>query len=77
VRDLEPGQKGISYLFENNRLYYYAYGKDELCPISETRFITSAEVKYFEFVKDDEGNVAEVIYSRGGTKIRLKKIKSN
>ncbi len=62
---------------ENNRLYYYAYGKDELCPISETRFITSAEVKYFEFVKDDEGNVTEVFYTRGGRKIRLKKIKSN
>lgn len=62
---------------EDNRLYYYAYGKDELCPISETRFITSAEVKYFEFVKDDEGNVSEVIYSRGGRKIRLMKIKSN
>ena len=61
---------------ENNRLYYYAYGKDELYPISETRFITSAEVKYFDFVKDDEGNVTEVIYSRGSTKVRSKKIKS-
>lgn len=61
---------------ENNRLYYYAYGKDELYPISETRFITSAEVKYFDFVKDDEGNIMEVIFSLGGTKVRSKKIKS-
>lgn len=61
---------------ENNRLYYYAYGKDELYPISETRFITSAEVKYFDFVIDDEGNVTEVIYSSGGRKVRSKKIKS-
>ena len=61
---------------ENNRLYYYAFGKDELHPISETRFITSAEVKYFDFVKDDEGNVTEVIFSLGSTKIRSKKMKS-
>jgi ankyrin repeat protein len=72
-----PGGAPQEIHLENNRLYYYAYGKDELCPISETRFITSAEVKYFEFVKDDEGNVVELIYSRGGTKVRLKKIKSN
>jgi ankyrin repeat protein len=62
---------------ENNRLYYYAYGKDELYPISETRFITSAEVKYFDFVKDDEGNITAVIYSQGGTKVRSKKIRDN
>ena len=61
---------------EDNRLYYYAFGKDELHPISETRFITSAEVKYFDFVKDDEGNVTEAIYSIGGTKVQSKKIKS-
>lgn len=60
---------------ENNRLYYYAYGKDELYPVSETRFITSAEVKYFDFVRDDEGNVTEVIYIQGNRKVRLKKIK--
>jgi hypothetical protein len=71
-----PGGSPQEIHLENNRLYYYAYGKDELCPISETRFITSAEVKYFEFIKDDDGNVAEVIYSRGRRKIRLKKIKS-
>jgi len=61
---------------ENNRLYYYAYGKDELQPISETRFMTSAEVQYFDFVKDDEGNVTEVIFSLEDTKIRSKKVKS-
>jgi len=71
-----PAGPQLEIHLENNRLYYYAYGKDELYPISETRFITSAEVKYFEFVKDDEGNVTEVIYSRGSTKVRSKKIKS-
>ena len=60
---------------ENNRLYYYAFGKDELLPISKTRFITSAEVKYFDFTKDDEENVTDVIFSRGNLKTRAKKIK--
>ena len=72
-----PAGSQLEIHLENNHLYYYAYGKDELCPISETRFITSAEVKYFEFVKDDEGNVTEIIYRRGSTEVRSKKIKSN
>ena len=71
-----PAGPQLEIHLENNRLYYYAFGKDELYPISETRFITSAEIKYFDFVKDDEGNVTEVIYSRGSTKVRSKKIKS-
>lgn len=62
---------------EDNRLYYYAYGKDELLPISETRFITSAEVKYFEFIRDQEGNITEVVAGLGNDKVRLKKIKSH
>ncbi|MDH4271096.1 MAG: ankyrin repeat domain-containing protein [Candidatus Aminicenantes bacterium] len=70
-----PAGPPLEIHLENDKLYYYAYGKDELCPISETRFITSAEVKYFEFVKDDEGNVSEVIYSSGSTKVRSKKIR--
>ena len=53
----------------------YAYGKDELLPISETRFITSAEVKYFEFIRNDEGNITEVLFSRGRIKTRAKKTK--
>ncbi|MBN2408680.1 MAG: hypothetical protein JXE07_02995 [Candidatus Aminicenantes bacterium] len=40
----EVGGPSQKIRLENNRLYYYAYGKDELCPISETRFITSAEL---------------------------------
>ena len=71
-----PAGPRLKIHLENNRLYYYAYGKDELCPISETRFITSAEVKYFDFVRDDKGNVMEVVYSSGGRKVRSKKIKS-
>jgi hypothetical protein len=71
-----PAGPQLEIHLENNKLYYYAYGKDELHPVSETRFITSAEVKYFDFVRDDEGNVTEVIYSRGSMKVRSKKIKS-
>ncbi len=72
-----PAGPQLEIHLENNRLYYYAYGKDELYPVSETRFITSAEVKYFDFVKDDEGNITEVIYSQGGTKVRSKKIRDS
>ncbi len=70
-----PAGPPLEIHLENKKLYYYAYGKDELCPISENRFITSAEVKYFEFVNDDEGNVSEVIYRSGSTTVRSKKVK--
>jgi ankyrin repeat protein len=74
---LYENQGGLDLDFrqEDNRLYYYAYGKDELLPIAKDRFITHAEVKYFEFVKDEEGAVTEVIYSLGSRDIRAKKIK--
>jgi hypothetical protein len=71
----EVGGPPVEIHLENNRLYYYAFGKDELYPISETRFITSAEVKYFEFIQDDEGNVTEFIYRNGPQKVRAKRIK--
>lgn len=70
-----PAGPPLEIHLENNRLYYYAFGKDELHPISETRFITNAEVKYFDFVKDDQGNITEVIFSLGRTEVRSKKIK--
>lgn len=70
-----PAGPPLDIHLEGNKLYYYAYGKDELHPISETRFITSAEVKYFEFAKDDKGNVNEIIFSQRGQKVRAKKIK--
>jgi ankyrin repeat protein len=69
-----PAGPQLEIHLENNRLYYYAYGKDELLPVSETRFITSAEVKYFDFVIDEEGNITGVIFSQGGKKVRLRKI---
>jgi ankyrin repeat protein len=72
-----PEGPQLEIRLENNRLYYYAYGKDELLPISETRFITSAEVKYFEFVKDQEGNITEVVASLGDVEVRLKKNKDS
>ena len=70
-----PAGPPLDIHLENNRLYYYAYGKDELHPISHTRFITSAEVKYFEFAKNAKGNVTEIIFTRGSQKIHAKKIK--
>ena len=70
-----PAGPRLEIHLENNRLFYYAFGKDELHPISETRFITSAEVKYFSFIKDPEGNITEVIYSEGNVQVRSKKIK--
>lgn len=72
VYTLPEGHR-LEITLENNRLYYYAFGKDELYPVSQTRFITSAEVKYFDFVSDDEGNVTEVIFSLGSRDFRLKK----
>ncbi len=60
---------------ENNHLYYYAYGKDELLPISKTYFIRHAELGYFTFIKDEEGDVKEVIFKIGNTESRAKKIK--
>jgi len=71
-----PAGPTIEIRLEDNKLFYYSYGKDELCPISETRFITSAEVTYLEFVKDDTGKVTEVIRGIGNARLRLKKVGS-
>ncbi len=60
---------------ESNHLYYYAFGKDELLPISQLRFITSAEVKFFTFVKNPNSEVTEILYEIGDMEIRAKKIK--
>lgn len=60
---------------ENNRLYYYAYGIDELQPITKTHFIRHAELGYFTFIKDEDGDVKEVIFKTGSTESRAKKIK--
>jgi len=47
---------------ENNRLYHYAFGKDELLPLSENKFITDGELKFFTFLKDENGAVIQVKY---------------
>ncbi|MFC2156486.1 ankyrin repeat domain-containing protein [Acidobacteriota bacterium] len=70
-----PGSMDMDIRLEDNRLYYYAYGKDELFPIGEDRFITSAEVKYFTFITDDTGVVSEVVFRLGSRVARAKKIK--
>ena len=68
-----PRDIDIDLRLENGRLFYYAYGKDELIPIAKDRFITSAEVKYFTFIKDDSGEVTELIYPVGSRETRTKK----
>jgi hypothetical protein len=60
---------------ENGKLFIYAFGKDELHPISETRFITSAEVEYFEFARNEEEKAMELVFNQGNMEIRLKKSK--
>ncbi len=47
---------------ENNRLYHYAFGKDELLPLSENKFITDGELKFFTFLKDENGLGTQVQY---------------
>jgi ankyrin repeat protein len=53
---------------EGNHLYYYAYGKNELLPLSETEFITSAEVNYFTFVLGEDGRAVAVTSGSGEIK---------
>jgi ankyrin repeat protein len=55
---------------EGDHLYYYAYGKDELLPLSETEFISSAEVKFFTFVMGEDGRASTVIYRTGGGELK-------
>lgn len=70
-----PEGPALEIRLEDNRLFFYAFGKDELLPLSENRFITSAEVKYFEFIKDAGGKVAEVVYREGNDEVRLKRVR--
>ncbi|MDH4271667.1 MAG: ankyrin repeat domain-containing protein [Candidatus Aminicenantes bacterium] len=55
---------------EGDHLYYYAFGKDELLPLSETEFITSAEVKYFTFVMGEDGRAGTVVYRAGSGELK-------
>jgi len=52
----------LQFRKENNRLYHYAFGKDELLPLSENKFITGGELKFFTFLKDENGVVTQVKY---------------
>jgi len=52
----------LRFMKENDRLYYYAYGKDELLPLSETKFITDGELKFFTFIRDENGECHQVKY---------------
>lgn len=60
---------------EGNHLYQYAYGIDELQPISKTHFIKHAELGYFTFLKDEKGQVNKLLYQIGNTKYNANKKK--
>ncbi len=60
---------------ENNRLYYYAFGKDELVPIGRDQFIRSAERGIFTFIKNHNQEITGLLYKIGKSEIRAKKIK--
>ncbi|MBN1224563.1 MAG: ankyrin repeat domain-containing protein [Candidatus Aminicenantes bacterium] len=65
---------------EDDHLYYYAYGKDELLPVSENQFMSDAELLSFTFLRDENGEVREVIYKspsgeQKGTKLDRRKSK--
>jgi ankyrin repeat protein len=59
---------------EKHHLYYYAYGKDELLPITDSQFITSAELKIFTFIKADTGEIIGLQFKIGNRVIEAKKI---
>jgi len=46
---------------EDDRLYYYSFGKDQLLPLSENRFISDSELLSFTFLRDESGEVRELI----------------
>jgi ankyrin repeat protein len=50
----------LRFMKENDRLYLYGYGRDELLPLSENKFITSGELEFFSFLRDEKGVVKQV-----------------
>ena len=52
----------LRFGIESGRLYHFGYGKDELLPLSENKFITAGELKFFTFLKDENGKVTQVKY---------------
>jgi ankyrin repeat protein len=60
---------------EENHLYYYAFGKDELLPLSENMFMSHAELLSFTFLRDEHGNVKELIFKSPGGEQKATKVK--
>ena len=60
---------------EENRLFYYAFGKDELLPISENLFMSHGELLSFTFLRDEHGEVKEVIFKSQGGEQKATKVK--
>jgi hypothetical protein len=52
----------LRFMIEDNRLYHFGFGKDELLPLSENKFITAGELKFFTFLKDESGAFTQVKY---------------
>jgi ankyrin repeat protein len=60
--------------WESGHLYFYAFGKDELLPISDRGFITDSERLFFTFTKDSDGIVDGLVFEFPGGQIQAEKI---
>src|SRR5262245_66437968 len=50
-------------------------GQREMFPVTETKFILPEAESQITFVKDDKGEVVEMLYDQNGRVIRYKRIK--
>jgi hypothetical protein len=50
-------------------------GQREMFPVTETKFILPEAESQITFVKDDKGEVVEMLYDQNGGVIRCKRIK--
>ena len=69
----------VAITLENGRLFRQLPGrsKDELYPESETKFFLSVPAEpRLSFIKDDKGEVVEMIHTQVGGEWRAKKIKA-
>jgi ankyrin repeat protein len=60
--------------WESGHLFYYAFGKDELLPVSDTEFITDSERLFFTFTKNGNGSVNGLIFKFPGGQFQAERI---
>jgi hypothetical protein len=51
--------------------------KSELLPVTETKFFIADFEEAITFVKDEKGEVVEVLFEQNGRVVRCKKLKEN